>query len=107
MKNNCPFCGADIDPCDCLNLYLCNTMKDGVRLYQSFKCTRRQRDQLQAELLEAARLLRDWIECANRESLHDLVSCQETEDFLNAQEPLGKEFEQVLHDNMAELMVKT
>lgn len=85
--NKCPFCGADRDEYYSHANYtqwLCGSFRDHrLGPEQMIGCVERQRDQLQDRLREAECLLRDWMECANKESLHDLVSCQETEDFLN------------------------
>lgn len=129
-EKQCPFCGAGIFLQNNVSIqFQCwswiGTTKEDGRVIQSMtclkrqrnqlqadlvreeKCLQRQRDQLQARLQKAEGLLRNWLECFPREFLHDQVSCQETADFLVEQEPLGKEFEQILHDNMDNLRVKT
>ena len=88
--DNCPFCGS-AKYTGMLNrdYYLCLSKKGHP---QSTACLLRQRNQLQQEikvlqsrLLAAARLLKDWVDCSNKQSFHGQVSCQETEDFLNEQ----------------------
>jgi hypothetical protein len=133
--NHCPFCGADKTDKRFSWHYInfaCGTYADEPgKFFQERQCLQRQRDQLQiqfgafkkqyretwdiqqaqinqlqARLEEAERLLHKWVyDTDHRDTV--LPMAKVTIKFLGDQEPLGKEFEQVLHDNMAELMVKT
>jgi hypothetical protein len=127
--DRCPFCGAEHDPFYMLKSWECETTKDNQGIYQSMPCIQRQRDQLQTRLREAKSLLREVqmyrnFQAGQKHQMHsqigDFLSAQEPLDpkiiqlvdknfweLIDGQEPLGKEFEQVLHDNMDELRVKT
>ena len=81
--SKCQFCGAGPDDEYMMRTWKCETTQDSQGIYQSRKCLMAELSQVVVRLREAERLLQDWVECADRSQLHTLVSCKETEDFLN------------------------